>query len=87
MPLFEYHCEPCNTDFELLVRSGETAACPECGQVELERLFSAPAAPVMSSGSLPMASACPPPIRLISFCSVMALLLNGTMGRTIRIAP
>lgn len=61
MPLFEFHCEPCNADFELLVRSSETPACPECGQVEIERLFSAPAAPVMNGGSLPMASDCPPP--------------------------
>lgn len=61
MPLFEYHCAPCDTDFELLVRSSETPSCPDCGQFDIERLFSAPAAPVMNGASLPMASNCPPP--------------------------
>ncbi|KAA5539872.1 zinc ribbon domain-containing protein [Roseiconus nitratireducens] len=58
MPLYEYECPRCERTVELLVRSGdEKVACPECGEVKLERLMSAPAAPNMngSSRSLPTA--------------------------------
>ncbi len=62
MPLFEYRCETCSHDFEILVRNGEQPACPDCGEVHLQKLFSEPAvAHVAGSGpSLPMASNCPP---------------------------
>ncbi len=60
MPLFEYRCEDCSRDAELLVRSGETPTCPSCGSRKLDKLFSTTAAPVMSGGSLPMAGGCPP---------------------------
>jgi len=45
MPIYEYHCTACGKDFELLVRSGTTLACPECQGTALERLISIPAAP------------------------------------------
>jgi len=33
MPLFEYHCESCNTTFEKLLKTQENEAeCPDCGQ-------------------------------------------------------
>lgn len=48
MPLYEYHCEKCDSEFELLMRAGERATCPSCGSVKLEKLISVPAA---SSGS------------------------------------
>ncbi|MDA0282612.1 MAG: zinc ribbon domain-containing protein [Planctomycetota bacterium] len=60
MPIFEYQCEPCSSVFELLIRGTEQPACPNCGNASVSRLFSVPAAPVMSGGSLPMASSCPP---------------------------
>jgi putative FmdB family regulatory protein len=61
MPLFEFRCGECARDFEVLIRSGEEAACPQCGTSAIEKLFSEQAAP-HSSGqrSLPIASACPP---------------------------
>jgi putative FmdB family regulatory protein len=40
MPLFEYRCRVCHAEFELLVRSGETPACPECRTEDLEKLLS-----------------------------------------------
>jgi putative FmdB family regulatory protein len=58
MPLFEYRCQSCTQEFEVLVRASERPACPKCASTELEKLISAHAAHV--SGGLSMASACPP---------------------------
>ncbi len=58
MPLFEYRCEGCHQEFEVLVRSGEKPACPKCESTKLEKLISAHAAHV--GGGLSMASSCPP---------------------------
>src|SRR5579863_6071230 len=62
MPLFEYRCRPCARDFELLIRAGDQAACPQCGTDAVEKLFSEAAVSVTNSGQspLPLASACPP---------------------------
>jgi putative FmdB family regulatory protein len=43
MPFFSYRCIACDTSFETLVRGDETAACPQCGSLSLERLLSAAA--------------------------------------------
>jgi putative FmdB family regulatory protein len=43
MPIFEYRCQGCRHEFETLVRSGDTPACPKCAGVELEKLLSLPA--------------------------------------------
>ena len=40
MPLYEYSCRKCGHQFEALVRSHDTPACPACGASELERLLS-----------------------------------------------
>ena len=40
MPLFEYRCLACESQFELLVRGAATPACPSCGATTLERLLS-----------------------------------------------
>ena len=61
MPLYEYACGGCGEQFELLVRSGEEPACPDCGSKKLEKQLSVPAAHVNGGGnSLPV---CPPPAR------------------------
>lgn len=39
MPLFEYECRACGREFELLVRTGDSPACP-CGSTDLEKLLS-----------------------------------------------
>ena len=44
MPLYEYNCPSCETQFELLIRGGEEPHCPECESTCLEKLLSAPAA-------------------------------------------
>lgn len=40
MPLYEYHCQACGHDFETLVRSGSTPACPQCRNTALEKIVS-----------------------------------------------
>jgi putative FmdB family regulatory protein len=49
MPIYEYSCKGCGHQFETLVRSGSTPACPACASTELERQLSLPA--VHSSGT------------------------------------
>ncbi len=42
MPLYEYVCKACNTEFEALVRSQDPApACPSCKSADLERQVTA----------------------------------------------
>jgi putative FmdB family regulatory protein len=40
MPLFEYRCASCAHEFEQLVRTGDTPACPACKGTTLERQLS-----------------------------------------------
>ena len=45
MPIYEYHCDPCDHTFETLIRSSSDAArCPRCGGVEVAKVLSVPAA-------------------------------------------
>lgn len=41
MPIYEYRCLACETEFEALVRGAEAAACPACGAATLARLLTA----------------------------------------------
>ena len=49
MPIFEYRCEACGKEFELLVLKTTSPACPACQATSLERLVSLPA--VKSEGT------------------------------------
>jgi putative FmdB family regulatory protein len=40
MPLFEYACKSCASQFEVLVRAGEAPECPSCRGRDLERKLS-----------------------------------------------
>jgi len=40
MPLYAYSCQDCDAEFELLVRSGDTPACPACASPRLTQLVS-----------------------------------------------
>lgn len=40
MPLFEYRCLVCDSQFELLLRGSAVPVCPSCGSISLERLLS-----------------------------------------------
>lgn len=57
MPLYEYHCDDCQHDVEVLIRnSQEQPECPDCGSHQLQKLLSVPATPSIASGSLPVAN-------------------------------
>jgi putative FmdB family regulatory protein len=40
MPLYEYRCADCRSQFELLIRGSAVPACPSCGSKALERILS-----------------------------------------------
>ena len=44
MPIYEYQCADCSSEFELLVLGSDQPACPSCSGHKLEKLMSAPAA-------------------------------------------
>lgn len=63
MPIYEYKCQKCDSQFEVLVRTPEDAACPECQSRKLNKLFSVPAvgradAFGKTADSLPLAGGC-----------------------------
>jgi len=60
MPLFEFLCQSCEAEFELLVGVRETPVCPECQSRKLDKLMSAASGRV-TGNAFPMASDCPPP--------------------------
>ena len=49
MPIFEYKCENCGREFELLVKPSAIAECPECQSPRLQKQISS-FAPGISSG-------------------------------------
>jgi putative FmdB family regulatory protein len=70
MPIFEYHCDSCNQDCELLLRSRSAKpVCPHCGAKTLSKKFSsfsaqsnqshAPAACPKSQGGSCPSGKCP----------------------------
>ncbi len=40
MPIYEYHCQKCNQDFERLVLGDERPDCPACRSADVCRLMS-----------------------------------------------
>lgn len=56
MPLYEYLCRECESDFELLIRSpDEQPVCPYCDSDKVMKLLSVPSAP---AGEEPPAGPC-----------------------------
>jgi putative FmdB family regulatory protein len=51
LPIYEFRCLECETEFEELVRlnDGQDVTCPHCGGTSLKRLMSAFAAKVKLS--------------------------------------
>jgi putative FmdB family regulatory protein len=42
VPIYEYHCSACNSDFEELVMSREPSIeCPRCHGTDVQRILSA----------------------------------------------
>jgi putative FmdB family regulatory protein len=66
MPIFEFHCPSCNSDFEQLVRSfRETKGlkCPTCQSADVSRKIS-----VFSAHAVAEPRACPMPGRSCDQC-------------------
>lgn len=54
MPLYEYVCEDCRREFEVLVRAAEDPTCPHCESRSLTKLVSVAAGHVVGgTRSLP----------------------------------
>jgi putative FmdB family regulatory protein len=54
MPLYEYSCPNCQSQFELLIRGSEQPECPQCHSTNVEKLLSVPAAHTHGSRDLPL---------------------------------
>ena len=50
MPIYEYRCEACGEQMELLVRDSQPPKCESCGSPRLARQLSLPVAHVASGG-------------------------------------
>jgi putative FmdB family regulatory protein len=57
VPIFEYSCTSCRHEFETLVRTGDTPACPRCAGTELTKQLSLPAIKSESTHGLAMRAA------------------------------
>ena len=65
MPIFEYSCRKCSSEFEVLVQGTAQAVCPSCESADLEKKLSGfavvgntePAAPCQTQ-DMPCASCC-----------------------------
>jgi putative FmdB family regulatory protein len=62
MPLYQYKCEKCRHEFELLIFKGDKPQCPKCDGCELTRLPTTFAVHGVSGGSSSGKScgSCPP---------------------------
>jgi putative FmdB family regulatory protein len=43
MPLYDFHCDACDSLFEADAAPGATPSCPACGSDEVRRVWTAPA--------------------------------------------
>jgi putative FmdB family regulatory protein len=51
MPLYEYFCQECSKQSELLVSNSQRPECPSCGSSKLTKLLSVVAAPSRGSAA------------------------------------
>ena len=59
MPIYSYACRDCGEEFQTLVRSGETPACPSCESEKLDQQLSLIASP-NKGGEVDSGPACQP---------------------------
>jgi putative FmdB family regulatory protein len=57
MPIFDFVCNDCHTDFEALVRGTTAPKCPKCASENLERQLSMPNMKTESTKAMSMAAA------------------------------
>lgn len=63
MPIYEYACQQCGNEFEMLVRSDTVPGCPKCHSSNLEKSLSvfatvASTAQAQPAAESPCASCC-----------------------------
>ncbi len=58
MPLYEYLCNDCQQEFELLIYGDTKAHCEKCGSAKLTKLLSVTAAHSSMSGQSDMPEMC-----------------------------
>lgn len=56
MPIYEYSCKDCGSEFETLVRASSTPDCPNCQSIDLEKKLSVFATPAPASSAAPLAA-------------------------------
>jgi putative FmdB family regulatory protein len=49
MPIYEFACQDCGREFEVLFRSGTALECPQCHSGALEKKLSVFAMPTLSA--------------------------------------
>jgi len=54
MPIYEYKCQQCESEMEILVRTSEQPSCTYCGSDQLEKAWSVPAAHTSGGMDLPV---------------------------------
>jgi putative FmdB family regulatory protein len=61
MPIYEYHCEDCDSSFETFVQRGhyDEAQCPSCRSVKLSREMSVFASRAANTEATPANGAAP----------------------------
>lgn len=57
MPTFDFICQDCRHQFELLVRARDTIACPACGSANAEKQLSMPLLKTSGTHALAMKAA------------------------------
>lgn len=43
MPIYDFSCTKCASEFEVIVLGADTPICPTCGSAEMQKLVSIPA--------------------------------------------
>ena len=51
MPIYEYQCTKCESEFEYLIEGDAKASCPKCESKKVERQLSVISSPQANSGS------------------------------------
>jgi putative FmdB family regulatory protein len=59
MPIFEYACQHCHQDFEILVRSHTVPQCPHCQSTALDKKLSVFATAAAGAEGMTMAAPAP----------------------------
>lgn len=60
MPIYDYRCGGCGSQFEQLVRGEQKVTCPRCSSADLQRLISLTARPASGGKQADLSRLGPP---------------------------